>query len=269
MRITPFPKSRELVYGLLERSKAFHAPISMVVTMDVTNLLTRLESEPDRERRIGLLAYLIKATSWLLEKYPRLNHHLFHGLTRRYEVDFGEISCNLVILRRTESKESILLPVIMRNSNRRSLVEIQREIRRYRRTPLDQLPEIAAIQKARELPRLATKYFNFKCRSDPAFYRRYFGTYGMSSILHDHRGKIELNKIHASLTQVYVNTAAAFLPSTVTEEPRVIAGEVVARRVLTMTTMIDHHLIDGHEALFALEELVDVVEHGRLLPDPP
>ncbi len=266
MRTVPFTRNRELVYGLLTRAKKFHAPISIVLKMDVGELLTSLEREHDEGRRISLLAYLVKATSMLLEKHPRLNHHLFHGLVRKFEVDFEEVSCNLVILRRDPGGERIVLPVVMRDSNRRSLEEINQELLRYRRTPLAELAEIKAIQRAKEMPLVAMKYFSFKCRSDPRFYRRYFGTYGMSSVLHDSGGgRVALNQGRGVLSQAYANTGAAFLPTSVTEEPRVVGGEVRACRMLTMTTMIDHHLIDGHEALFALEELVAVVEQGRLL----
>jgi pyruvate/2-oxoglutarate dehydrogenase complex dihydrolipoamide acyltransferase (E2) component len=265
MRIVPFSKNRELIYGLLTRAKKFHAPITIVLKMDVTELLAALERERDEGRRITLLAYLVKATSVLLEKHPRLNHHLFHGLVRKYEVDFDEISCNLVVLRRGEGGERILLPVVLRDSNRLSLEQINQEIRRFRRTPLAELPEVQAIQRSKQMPLVAMKYFSFKCRSDARFYRRYFGTYGLSSILHDSAGKVALNQVTGQLTQIYANTAAAFLPTAVAEEARVVAGELRVRKVLTVSTIVDHHLVDGHDALFALEDLTEMVEQAQLL----
>jgi pyruvate/2-oxoglutarate dehydrogenase complex dihydrolipoamide acyltransferase (E2) component len=266
MRVIPFSKNRELVYGLLTRAKKFHAPITIVLKLDVTELTAALEREHDEGRRITLLAYLVKATSVLLEKHPRLNHHLFHGLTHKYEVDFGEISCNLVVLRRGPGGERVLLPVVMRDSNQRSLEEINQEIRRYRRTPLAELAEIQAVQRARKMPLAAMKYFSFKCRSDPRFYRKYFGTYGMSSILHDlGGGRVALNQTTGVLSSIYANTAVAFLPTAVSEEARVVGGQVAVRKVLTMTTVVDHHVIDGHDALFALEDLDELIEKGTLL----
>jgi hypothetical protein len=59
MRVVPFGPNRELVYGLLTRAKRFHAPITIVVKLDVTELLAALEREPDDARRISLLAYLV------------------------------------------------------------------------------------------------------------------------------------------------------------------------------------------------------------------
>jgi pyruvate/2-oxoglutarate dehydrogenase complex dihydrolipoamide acyltransferase (E2) component len=266
MRIVPFSKNRELIYGLLTRAKKFHAPITITCRMDVTELLAAIERENAEGRAASLTSYLVKATSVLLEKHPRLNNHLFHGLFRKYQVEFDEISCNLVILRRGPGGEHILLPVILRNSNQLPLAEIEKEIRRFRATPLGELPEVQAIQRAKEMPLLAMKYFSFKCRSDVEFYRRYFGTYGLSSLLQERgRGRIRMSQQHSFLTQIYANTASAFIPLGVKEEPLVVGGEVRVRKAMAVSAVFDHHIVDGHDALYALEEFTELVESARLL----
>jgi hypothetical protein len=266
MRVIPFSKNRELIYGLLTRSKKFHAPITVVTRMDVTNLLAAIDRENAEGRPVSLLSYMVKATSLLLEKHPRLNNHLFHGILRKYQVEFDEISCNLVILRRGPANERILLPAVLRNSNQRTLAEIDKEIRRFRSTPLAELPEVEAIQRAKQMPLLAMKYFSFKCRSDVDFYKRYFGTYGLSSLLQERgHGRIRLSPQYSFLSQIYANTACAFLPLGVGEEPLAVGGEVRVRTVMMMTTVFDHHIVDGHDGLYALEELTEMVESARLL----
>ena len=49
----------------------------------------------DRHREAGdqvsFLAALVKATGMVMDKYPRMNQHLFHGLVGKYQVDFDRL----------------------------------------------------------------------------------------------------------------------------------------------------------------------------------
>src|SRR5262249_45011217 len=161
------------------------------------------------------------------------------------------VSCNLAILRNGPGGEKILLPAVLRNSNRMSLDEIESTIRRCRQTPLAELPEVQAIERAKKMPLLAFKYFSFKVRSDARYYQRHFGTYGMSSLLRS-GGR---STPQTSVTHVYANTAIAFAPMRIADEPCVVDGQIVPRKILTMTVVGDHHVVDGHDVVFALEEL--------------
>lgn len=251
-RVLALTKNREAIYDLLTRAKRFHCPISGTFEYDVTDLLAAIESARAAGRRVGLAACLVRATSLVLERHPRLNRHLFHGLFRKYEVEFDEIACNLVVMRENERGERMLFPVVIPESNRRSLEEIEETIRRHKETPLDELPQMAAIRRMERLPRVALKYFSYKVRSDWRFYRRYFGTYGLSSLVARGWGGVAGHTV--------ANTASTFFPGTIAERPCARDGQVMVRQVMHLMLVVDHYLVDGHDVLDAAKCLRDLLE---------
>jgi hypothetical protein len=260
-RIVPFTKNREVIHDLLKRSQRFHATCSGQHEIDVTDLLAVLDARRAAGDPVSLNAVLIKATSLLLRKYPRLNHHLFHDLFgRRFEVDFENICCNVVLLRRHRG-EAILLPVLLEDSDRLPVEEIDDVLNHHKRAPLDELPQLEGLQKLKRMPWFMLKLFSFKARSDPRFYRRYFGTYGFSSGILDGPSGVKIDE-GPTVTHALANTATGFLPTSVAERPLVRDGEVVIRKMLSITVLIDHYVLDGHEAFLAMRYL------ARLLGRP-
>ncbi len=257
-RIIPFTKNRQAIYDLLTRAKRFHCPISGTYEYDATDLLAAIERARTAGRAVGLTACLVRATSLVLERYPRLNHHLFHGLFRKVEVEWDEIACNLIVMREDDAtRERVLFPVVIPGSNRLTLEEIHAVIKRHKEAKLDDLPQIQAMRRLERLPRLLLKYASYKIRSDPRFYRRHFGTYGLSSLVTQGFGGVAGHAV--------ANTAASFFPGTIADRPRAVAGEVVVRKVLSVMIVADHYLLDGQDILEAMAYLRDLLERPAAL----
>jgi hypothetical protein len=255
-RIVPFTKNREFIYDLLTRAKRFHCSVNGGFEFDVTDLLAAISHARRSGRPASLVAALVRATSLVLEKHPRLNRHLFTSLLgRKSEVEFDEITCTLVLMRKGEDRERMLFPVLLRHSNRMSIDEIQAAIRHHKEAPLSELPQVAAIRRLERLPRLALKWFSYKARSDWRFYLKHFGTYGLSSLITRGWGGTSASTL--------ANTASAFLPGTLAERPVVRDGRVEVRQILGILLVIDHYLLDGNDALVAMKYL------RRLLESPP
>ncbi len=261
MKLVPFSKNREAIYDLLTRAKRFHATTSVLLEPDVTDLFGVLAARRAAGRPVSLLACLVKATSLLLAEHRRLNHHLFHGLFVKYVVDFERVACNLVMLRTAESGERILLPVVIERSDELSLEEIQAVITHHLRTPLGELPQIQAVERLKRLPRFVLKLFSYKCRSDHRFYRRFFGTYGLSPLFAEDENGVREGQPGVP-THSISNTCSAFFPAGVSDKPVVIGGQVVVRKKLALMFSADHFLVDGHDILLAALAL------ERLLADP-
>lgn len=236
-RIVPFTKNREVVYDLLTRAKRFHCPVTTTWELDVEALEAARRRVRVNGRVLGLTACLARATALTVERHPKLNHHLFHGLLRKYEVAFEEIRCQLVIVRRTPSRERILLPLIIERANERSAVEIQEVVDHHRFAPLEELPQFAAFERLKRLPRFVLSWLSYKVRSDHRVYARYFGTYGLSTLTGRGVGPLA--------TSTYANTCAAFVVGGVTERAQVRGGQVVAAKVLPVAFVTDHYLLDG------------------------
>lgn len=257
-RIVPYTKNRDAIYDLLSRAKRFHCTSTSIHELDVTALLDALARRRATGRRISFVAALVKATSLTLARHPRLNHHLFHGPLRKYEVDFEQIACNLIMLRRAESGEKILLPVIIDDSDAKSVDDIQDVIDYHQRTPLAELPQIQGIEKMKKLPRIAMRAFSYMCRADHRFYRKFFGTYGLSPLLVETEDGVVEGKLGVPGHSV-ANTCTAFFPAGVSDEPRVIDGQLATRKVLSMMLAVDHYLVDGHDGLLAVRDLAGLL----------
>jgi pyruvate/2-oxoglutarate dehydrogenase complex dihydrolipoamide acyltransferase (E2) component len=257
LKITPFTRNRQLIADQLERARRFHCSITLVYEFDVTPLLELLEEARRAGRDVGFTALLVKATGTLLARHPRLNRHVFHRWFRRYEVAFDHVSCTLVVARVGPAQEELLFPVLIRHTDRLSVEEIHRIIRHHKREALGRLPQTAAFQRIKEMSRPGLWWFGYKARSDPRFYERYFGTYGLSSNVGWGWGPVAGSAV--------ANTGVAFLPGAVRDLPRVVEGEIRVRKVLSLAVVADHNLVDGADIARAAVDLRWMLESGVLL----
>ena len=254
-RVVPFTKNREVVYDLLTRAKRFHCPVSSTWELEVEALEQARRKTLVNDRPVGITACLIKATGLVLERYPKFNQHLFHGLFRKYLVEFDTIRCNLILMRRGANRERLLFPLIVEDANSRSIEEIQGIIDHNRTAPLEELPQVQSLQKIKRMPRLLLSWFSYRVRSDHRFYEKYFGTYGVSSLAT--RAARSARGAHG-----VANTGAAFFLGPVQKRPVVKGDAVVAREVLPLLLVVDHFVLDG------LDVVDGVAYLRRLLAEP-
>lgn len=264
-REVPSRGSREIVNDLLVRAKRFHVSVNGTAEMDVTALRERLRQTRRAGREVSLSAYLVKATGLLLQEQPHLNRHLFTSWWgARRVVQFDRIVCTLVVARRGPAgdgaREEILLPFLIADPEQLSLDEIERRIRAQRTTPLEELPEMKLVARIDNLPSFVRRFVSFKARSDPRFYLKTFGTYGLSSLVRVGG--------HGVGGATLANTGVAFLPASIHKAPRVVGGEVKIREVLTFGVVFDHLLFDGIQMLRATERLSELLEDPSALLGP-
>jgi hypothetical protein len=270
-KIVPFTKNREVIYGLLKRARRYHCTCTSQHEYDVTELMKVLDAYREAGTPVSINACLIHATGLLLKKFPRLNHHLFTGVLRKYEVDFERICCNAIMLREDDG-EAILLPLLIEDPETLTVQEIDEILEYNKKTPLQQLPQIQGMQKLKRMPRLALKAFSYMARSNHRFYRKFFGTYGYSSLIMEGARGVRMGN-NGIAAQSAANTCTGFIPCYVTETPVVIDGEIQVRKMLGMTILMDHYLIDGHDSLLASRYIARLLEHpehlGLQAPEKP
>jgi hypothetical protein len=259
-RRVPFSKNRETIYDFLSRARRFHATVTSVHEIDVTRLSEHLEARRAAGDSVSFLAHFVRATGLVMARYPRLNHHLFHGLLRKQEVDFEEIVCTLVVIRKHE-RELVLLPVNIERPHERSVDDLHAFIAHHRKAPLAELPQFRGLQQMKKLPRPAMRLFSYLCRSNPTVYRKFFGTYGISPLLSENDEGVVEGTLGVP-TMAYANTCAAFIPATIGDHARVVDGQVVPRKLLTFMFAVDHYLVDGADGFMAVRYL------DKLLSDP-
>lgn len=246
--------NRALIYDLMTRAKRFHCPVTSSWQFEVSALEAAQRATLVDGRPIGITAVMARATSLVLARYPHLNRHIFHGLLRTYEVSFADISCNLVVGRRGRGREKILLPLVLEKSDQLSAAEIQAVINHHRSAPLEELPQFAALERVKRLPRFLLRWFSFRVRSSHTAYRKHFGTFGLSSM--------PASGATAHALHTIANTCVAFLIGGVRDAPVVREGQLAVGRVLHVACVADHYLLDGMDVLQAMRYL------GKLLADP-
>ena len=259
MKVTPLSNNRFFLYEHLNRARRFHCSVSGVYRYDVTDLVAELERQRAAGRKVSLVTLLVRATGILLARHPRLNRHLFHGLFRKVEVEFDTISCTLIVHRKLAEGEDILFPVILERPHERTPDDLYAEVRRMKTMPLDEVPQIAAFERVKKMPRLALRWFSYKSRSDPSFYLKYFGTYGLSSMLTDGWGA------HAG--HGVASVGCGFQPGSMRDEAVAVDGEVQIRKILHLGILVDHFLLDGMDVARAMHDLRAMLETTALLEE--
>lgn len=258
----PFTANRRVIYDLLDRARRYHAPVTGNMEVDLTDTDLRVRREREEGREVSLIAALIRATAVTVARHPVLRHHLFttwYGRPR--EVVFDRIDATVIVAREGPSGEEVLLPLTLRGADRLSIAEIHAILRDHKRKAPEELPQFRAMERVKRAPPGALRWFSYKARSDPDFYAKHFGTYGVSSLL-DRDGAV-------SSVSTVANTAIAFLPNTLRERAWVVDGKIVPRLILGIAGVFDHYLVDGNEAARVGRTLRGLLEDPDALFTPP
>lgn len=246
-----------MINSTLKRAKRFHASVSGCAEFDCHEALHCLREMRRSGSVVSFTAFLVKATGVLLEKYPYLNQHLFTSLTGKQKLfQFDEVSCSLVIQRELENHQKILLPLKITNPHLKSITDIEKEIVFHKKTELEQLPQFNKLQKISKLPYWVLDYLSYKMRSDPEFYVKYYGSYGLSSMS-------SYRTCFFSM-QALANTTIAFIPFGMTNK---LVGPAQNRKHLLMNAVCDHYVLDGHQIAESSQALKKMIEKPNKLLD--
>lgn len=253
-RVIPISKNRTVIIDLLTRAKRFHCPVTTAWQFEAEALERARKKVEVNGRPLSMTACIVKATSQLLRIHPRFNHHIFTGMFRRYEVAFDRVCCTLIVRRRDQDGEHVLFPLMLERSDEISIEEIQEIIDHHKNGKIEDLPQFQTMERVKKMPRLALSWFSYKARSDYRFYRRYFGTYGIS--------EMAVGSFGPRGGHTIANTAAAFVVGPLFDTPEVEDGKIVMRKMQGITLIADHFVLDGVDILTGMNTL------GRLLKNP-
>ena len=255
-RTIPLTNNRKNVYFFLTRAKRYHASVTGTYEIDATPLMSAIGEARARGESVSINACLVKATALVLEKFPALNQHFFHGLLGRFIYEFDGIHCGLLVARQTDAGEDIVLPAVIRNANTLSLADIEIAIQHYKTKPLTELPEFQATDRLKNLPTFAREIIAFLARTSPKAHEKLFGgTYALSCVA-------GLSHARFLSTATVSPTASAFVPGTIADKAWVVDGVIQIRKILPMTLVADHYVFDGLEGMRAMQYL------GELLTTP-
>jgi pyruvate/2-oxoglutarate dehydrogenase complex dihydrolipoamide acyltransferase (E2) component len=243
----------------VRRSRRYHANIGGTCAIDVTDLMAKLQVEKDKGTPIGLVPVLIKATAKVMKRHPKLNRQFFQGLVRRYEVQFNEANCATIVRRTTPDGQDVLINVTFLRADEMDVRDIAKKIRHCQTAPLEQIPEYQLMSRLLKMPSALRAWFSFKARSDHKFIAKNIpATYGLSSFAGGSR-------VAFTPTQTISPYCATFFPSSVTDRPWVVDGQIQVRKILEINMTLDHYLIDGGDGVTALSQLAEILSRPEML----
>jgi len=232
----PLSNNRVFIYHLLKRMLRFNCPMSATFHFDVTDLYKVIKGLKKKGYSIGIVSSLVKATSLSIEKFPRMNNRIFHTLLGKKEVSYDSINCGLAVTRIDPMGEEVIVPLILKGSNKLSIQEIHKQIKDNKTLPIENLESYEWLQKSRRLPRFLIPFVHYLFRSYPKFSAKNSSTFAISSIMAENSSLVSS---HAPANQT------TFFPISLKDQAVVHNGEVKPRKVLAVTFCVDHFLVDG------------------------
>jgi len=238
--------NRVFIYHLLRRMLKFNCPMSGTFHFDVTDLYAEIKKLKKEGRSVGLISCLVKATSLIMEEYPRMNNRIFHTLFGKREVTYDSIHCGLTAVRIDPKGEEVILPIIIKDANKASIEKIHQFIKDNKTKPLEELESYEWLQRSRRLPRFLIPFVHFLFRSNPKFTAKNSSTYAISSVMDEESALVAS---HSPANQ------STFFPISLKDSPAVHEGVIKVRKILAITFCMDHFLVDG----------MDVQRCGKIL----
>jgi pyruvate dehydrogenase E2 component (dihydrolipoamide acetyltransferase) len=223
----PFRGLRKRIAENLVRAKREAADFTYVEEVDCTQLVGLREKANARLRAQGVklsyLPFVVKAVVDALKKHPQLNATLDEQageIVQRHEYHIGIAA---------QGEDGLLVPVI-RDADRRSIVELAREI--------DRLAAAAKAGKARR-EELTGSTFTISSLGPLG------GVMATSIINHPEVAILGVHKI--------------------TRRPAVLEDKIVIRDLMNISISADHRLVDGYDAARFVAEVKESLESPGLL----
>jgi pyruvate dehydrogenase E2 component (dihydrolipoamide acetyltransferase) len=223
----PFRGVRKKIAENLVRSKHTAAHYTYVEEVDCSDLVLLRERANERLEaggvRLSFLPFIIKATTAALQKFPQLNATVDDAA--------GEIiqrrSYHIGVATNTEN--GLIVPVI-RDADRRSIVDLAREIDR-----------LAAATRAGKVAREDLTGSTFTITSP--------------------------GKLGGVLATPIINypEVAILGVHKISKRPAVVGEAIVARDLMNLSISVDHRVVDGYDAAQFVAEIKTTLETPGLL----
>jgi len=206
---------------------------------------------------VSFTAYLVYCLGHAVGEHPML-HAYRKG--RKKLVVFDDVDVSALLEKRKPDGALIPVPYVVRGANRKSLAEINHELRLAVSSDMHDDKGVRHRRRILRLPRAARALLWWWMLRDPARLKRQWGTVGLSNV-----GSFMLPRPFWGMT-------SSFLTCTLTvggrcERVRWIDGRPEPRLTQCVTVTIDHDVVDGAPAARFGQTLTRLLEEGAGLDD--
>ena len=247
-RQVPWPPIRDLVVDFVAVGRTVPSMCGFI-EVDVTAAKMKLAALVAQGQKLSFTAYLVFCLSRALEKHPMLQ-----GYRRgKRIVLFDDVDVNTLLEKQKPDGSLVPVMYVVRGANRKSLTEIDQELKGAVRSDLLDDPGVKRRARLLRLPACVRRGLLHWARRDPFVMKRHWGTVGLSNV------GSQLSSRFAVGTSFSVLTLAVIAGGTATKV--MWHGEqAVPRQMLGMTFLVDHNLVDGAPASRFAEDFAQLLE---------
>ncbi|MCF8218824.1 MAG: 2-oxo acid dehydrogenase subunit E2 [Bacteroidales bacterium] len=252
---TKIPQSRIATFDIYSIGLLKHH-VSALLEFDVTESRRKLSELRKKGTNISFNAWLVKAISRTLEKYPEATSYQY---SKKKLLTFNDHNISFLVEKQI-GDQKVPLPVVIDQVNLKSALNISHEIENVKRHIVTE-KDIVLDKKSKfyerlyyHLPGFLRKMIWRYILNHPRLAYRKMGNISITSL--GMIGKINGWFIHKSIHPV------SFGVGSIIQKPTVIGDDIKIRDVLNMTILIDHDVIDGAPMVRLLKELKKNIEMG-------
>jgi pyruvate/2-oxoglutarate dehydrogenase complex dihydrolipoamide acyltransferase (E2) component len=238
----PIAPERRHTLFFLDEIRAF-APVFIDTEVDMTAVLAQRQGT-----RYSVVSYVLWSAGRVLAEHPEANAAI-RGRLRPRVIRHSTVNAK-VALDKTMGGQRVVLSAVLRDVQRATLDDIQRQVAHYRDGDPDRMPEFAPVRGLHRRPWLSSLR-RFRRVARPLGKRAYvFGTVAVTSL-----GHRPVDGFHS-----VGGTTITLGLGRVVDRPVVRAGEITVAPVMRLNLAFDHRVIDGAEAADLLADLKQSLE---------
>lgn len=247
-QVLPYPHERDVITDG-GRIAARRHTIRGLIEVDVTEPRRFMRAYKARTgETISFTAFIIACLGKAIDENKMI--HAYRDWRGRL-ILFDEVDVNTIVEIDLEGRK-VTLPHFVRAANKRTVYDIQKEIRSVKARP-ERTHEFGARWFAR-LPRLVRDIFYWFVYHNPELLKKTFCTVGVTAIGMFGKGGGWAIPFGVHTLDVAVGGIA--------EKPGVVDGRIEIREYVDLTFNFDHDIIDGAPAARFVARFQELVESG-------
>jgi pyruvate/2-oxoglutarate dehydrogenase complex dihydrolipoamide acyltransferase (E2) component len=252
------PRSRIATFDVYSVGLLKHH-VSALLEFDVTESRQKLSNLRKTGTKVSFNAWIIKAISRALEKYPDTSSFLY---SKKKLITFNDHNISFLVEKQV-GDQKVPLPMVIHQVNLKSALNINQEIEDVKSQVVTE-KDIVLDKRSKFYERL---YYHL-----PGFLRKRIWRYMINhpKWAYQNMGNVSITSlgmmgringwfIHKSIHPI------SFGIGSIIQKPAVVDGDIKIREILNMTILMDHDVIDGAQMVRFLKELTKNIEMGAEL----
>ncbi|MFX0043234.1 MAG: 2-oxo acid dehydrogenase subunit E2 [Candidatus Hodarchaeota archaeon] len=255
-KISKFPKDRIPTLDFLAIGDNKHY-VKGLVEVDVTNGRQIINNyEKETSINISFTAWLLKCIGKAASEFKEV-HSLMKG--KRKIISFDDVDISVPVEREAKGMK-IVIPLVIRKTNTKSVKEIHEEIRAAQSEEIDGATVLGehSIKKRvnfyTRLPKSIRRFLIKRLLKNPLRAKKLMGTIIVTAI----------GMFGKSYGWPIPTTShpLAFAVGGITKKPGIIDDKIEIREFLTITVLFNHDVVDGAPATRFINKLNGLIESG-------